>query len=75
MVLLVDYLLTTEGIPTRTRFVLFATLAVLFLPPLHLLLLRMHAYTYECIPILVLFGMSCAESVEETLLEISICRE
>jgi hypothetical protein len=61
MVLLVDYLLTTEGIPTRTRFVLFATLAVLFLPPLHLLLLRLHAYTYECIPILVLFGMSCAE--------------
>ena len=61
MVLLVDYLLTTEGIPATSRSVLFATLAVLFLPPLHLLLLRLHAYTYECIPILVLFGMSCAE--------------
>ena len=61
MVLLVDYLLTTEGIPTKTRFVLFATLVVLFLPPLHLLLLRLHGYTYLCIPILVLFGMSCAE--------------
>jgi len=61
MVLLVDDLLTTEGIPTATRSVLVATLAVLFLAPLHLLLLRLHAYTYACIPILVLFGMSCAE--------------
>jgi hypothetical protein len=61
MVLLLDYLLTTEGIPTTTRFVSIATLAVLFLPPLHLLLLRLRAYTYVCIPILVLSGMTYAE--------------
>ena len=61
MVLLVDYLLAAEGIPTRTRFALLLTLAALFLPPLHLFLLHWHRYTYACIPILVLFGMSCAE--------------
>ena len=61
MVLLVDYLLAAEDIPTRTRFALLLTLAVLFLPPLHLLLLHWHQYTYVCIPILVLFGVSCVE--------------
>jgi hypothetical protein len=61
MILLVDYLLTAEGIPRRTRWVLLLTLGVFFLPPLHLLLLRAHRYSYACIPILVLFGVSYSE--------------
>lgn len=61
MILLVDYLHTAEDIPRRTRLVLLLTLGIFFLPPLHILLLRTHRYSYACIPILVLFGVSYKE--------------
>jgi len=61
MILLVDHLTASDGIPRGARFVFLLTLAVLFLPPLHLLLLHAHLYAYACFPVLVLFGMTCAE--------------
>ena len=61
MILLVDHLLTSDGIPRSTRLVLLVTLGVLFLPPLHLLLLHVHLYSYACLPVLVLFGVTCTE--------------
>jgi Glycosyltransferase family 87 len=61
MILLVDHLLNSRDIPRSTRFLLLLTLGLVFLPPLHLLLLRVHLYAYACIPILALFGLTSAE--------------
>jgi len=61
MILLADHLLTGDGIPRGTRLVLLLALGVLFLPPLHLLLLHVHLYSYACLPALVLFGATCTE--------------
>jgi hypothetical protein len=59
--LIVHHVLTRSDIPHRTRTVFIATLAVLLLPPLYLISLRVHIYTYACLPILVLFGVTYAE--------------
>jgi hypothetical protein len=61
MILLADHLLTSDGIPRGTQLVLFLTLGVLFLPPLHVWLLHAHQYAYAGFPVLVLFGVTCAE--------------
>ena len=61
MALIVHHLLICRDIPHRTRTVFVATLGILLLPPLYLILLRVHIYTYACIPILGLFGVTYAE--------------
>jgi len=61
MILLVDHLLLGENIPRATRLTLLLTLSVIYLPPLHLVLLRAHLYAYACLPVLVLFGVTFAE--------------
>jgi len=61
MALILHHLLTCGDIPAWSRSVFIATLAVLFLPPLHLILLRVHIYTYVCLPILALFGATYSE--------------
>jgi len=61
MALIVHHVLTRSDIPHKTRTVFVATLAVLLLPPLYLISLRVHIYTYACLPILVLFGVTYAE--------------
>jgi alpha-1,2-mannosyltransferase len=60
MVLLVDHLLSHAEMSRAVRFGLILTLIVLFLPPLHLLLLREHRYAFAGFPILVLFGITLA---------------
>ena len=59
--LIVRHLLTRSDIPRRTRAVFMATLAVLLLPPLYVISLRVHIYTYACIPILALFAVTYVE--------------
>lgn len=59
--LIIHHLLRCNDIPTGSRAVFIATLGLLFLPPLHLILLRAHIYTYVCLPILALFGVTYVE--------------
>ena len=61
MALILHHLLTRRDIPAWLRTAFIATLGVLLLPPLHLILLQVHIYTYACLPILVLFGVTYAE--------------
>jgi len=61
MSLLVRHLLTRKDIPFRLRTWFIASLALIFLPPLHLLALQVHVYTYLCLPILLLFGVTYLE--------------
>lgn len=61
MALIAHHLLTRSDIPHKTRTLFMATLAILLLPPLYLISLRVHVYTYACLPILVLFGVTYAE--------------
>jgi hypothetical protein len=61
MALIAHHLLICRDIPHRIRTVFIATLAVFLLPPLYLISLRVHVYTYACIPILVLFGVTYVE--------------
>lgn len=61
MALILHHLRTRRDIPAWSRAVFMATLGVLFLPPLHLILLQVHIYTYLCLPIVVLFGVTYAE--------------
>ncbi len=55
------HLRTCSEIPTGSRTVFIATLGLLFLPPLYVISLRVHIYTYVCLPILALFGITYAE--------------
>lgn len=53
--LLSQYLATGAGIPRWARLVLISCQFVLFLPPLHVILLAWHLYAYAGIPILIMF--------------------
>ena len=61
MATIFHHLLTRGDIPTGSRRVFIATLALLFLPPLYVISLRVHIYTYVCFPILALFGITYTE--------------
>jgi len=61
MALILHHLRTRTDIPGWSRTLFIATLAVLFLPPLHLVSLQVRIYTYVCFPILALFGVTYAE--------------
>lgn len=50
----------TAAVPRWLRWIQVATIAILFLPPLHLLLLEIHAYGYAGILTIVLFIATCA---------------
>jgi hypothetical protein len=59
--LIFNYIFVTMGIPIWMRVALIATLAVVFLPPLDLFLLRQHSYAYASLPILTLFCLTHVE--------------
>lgn len=59
--LIVHHLLTVNAVPAATRVFLLLASGLLFLPPLQLLLLRAHVYTYACLPILLLFALTHTE--------------
>jgi hypothetical protein len=61
MALIVHHLKTCGDIPAWSRAVFISTLVLLFLPPLHLISLRFHVYTYVCLPVLALFAVTYAE--------------
>jgi hypothetical protein len=51
---------TTQALTTSQRWLIIACSVVLFLPPLHLLALRAHAYALVSIPLIALFAVSAA---------------
>jgi hypothetical protein len=61
LTLIFNYVLLATGIPTWMRVAFIATLAVAFLPPLDLFLLREHLYAYASLPTLTLFCLSRVE--------------
>jgi hypothetical protein len=66
-----QYLAEHTGIPRWARLTLLSSQCVLFLPPLHVILLAWHGYAYLVIPILIMFLLTSAEifkrySTEET---------
>jgi hypothetical protein len=65
LALIFNYLITTPGIPTGIptwmRAALITTVAVVFLPPLDLLLVREHFFAYASLPILILFWLTHME--------------
>jgi len=61
LTLIFNYVLLATGIPTWMRVAFIATLAVAFLPPLDLFLLREHLYAYASLPVLTLFCLSRLE--------------
>jgi hypothetical protein len=61
MALILNRALTLTDLPRNLRLAFLGTLGVLFLPPLYLWLLNEHLYTYICIPVLILFGLTYAE--------------
>ena len=61
MALILHHLMGCSEIPAWSRAGFVATLGVLFLPPLHLISLQAHVYTYICLPILALFGITYVE--------------
>jgi hypothetical protein len=58
---LTEHLVAGNGIGKLNKILLATTLATLFLPPLHVLLLARHVYTYACFPLLLLFGLVLLE--------------
>jgi hypothetical protein len=58
LTLIFKYVLLATEIPTRMRVAFIATLAVVFLPPLDLILLREHRHAYASLPILILFWLT-----------------
>lgn len=61
LTLIFNYVLVTTGIPTRVRLLFGATLAIVFLPPLDLFLVREHLYAFASVPIIALFWLTHAE--------------
>jgi len=61
LALLTQHILTDNCIPQANRIVLAVLIGTLFLPPLHLLLLAKHVYTYACIPLLLFLGVVLLE--------------
>jgi hypothetical protein len=61
LTLIFNYILTTTGIPTRTRVLIGATLAIVFLPPVDLFLVREHFYAFASVPILALLLLTYVE--------------
>jgi len=61
LTVIAHHLLTAEAIPNGTRILLLVTSLLLFLPPLHLLLLQAHVYAYACVLIVLLFAATHAE--------------
>jgi hypothetical protein len=61
MALILHHLLTCSGIPSGSRMAFMATLALLFLPPVHLISLNVHVYTYVCFLLLALFAITYME--------------
>jgi TRAP-type C4-dicarboxylate transport system permease small subunit len=61
LVLILNYIHTTSGIPTWMRAALIVTSGVVFLPPLDLLLVRAHLYVFASVPILMLFSLTRVE--------------
>ncbi len=57
LTLIFSYIRTTTAIPTRMYLALTGSLAVIFLPPLDLFLLREQMYAYASLPVLILFGL------------------
>jgi hypothetical protein len=55
------YLLSPHPISLRIRTILIASLVILYLPPLHLVLLALHSYAYAAIPVLIFFLGSYTE--------------
>ncbi len=56
-----QYLAEHTGIPRWARLSLLSSQFVLFLPPLHVLLLARHMYVYLIIPILIMFLLTSAD--------------
>ena len=56
-----QHLAERTGIPRWSRLTLLTTQGVLFLPPLHVILLAFHIYVYLSIPILIMFFLTSAE--------------
>jgi len=56
-----QYLAEHTGIPRWARLTLLSSQGVLFLPPLHVILLAWHGYVYLAIPILIMFLLTSAE--------------
>ncbi|MBZ5572696.1 MAG: DUF2029 domain-containing protein [Acidobacteriia bacterium] len=61
MALVLTHVLTRTDLPRNLRLAFLGTLGILFLPPLYLWLLNENLYTYICIPVLMLFGLTYAE--------------
>jgi hypothetical protein len=53
---LTQHVVADNGIGELNKILLAITIGTLFLPPLHLVLLARHVYTYASFPLLVLFG-------------------
>ncbi|HKM86483.1 MAG TPA: glycosyltransferase family 87 protein [Terriglobales bacterium] len=56
-----QFLAEHTGIPRWARLTLLSSQCVLFLPPLHVILLAWHGYVYLVIPILIMFLLTSAE--------------
>jgi len=56
-----QYLAEHTGIPRWARLTLLSSQGVLFLPPLHVIMLAWHVYVYAVIPILIMFLLATAE--------------
>ena len=66
MGLLLQSLLVDSGKRRSTGLVLLSCLCILFLPPLHVILLAWHVYAYAGIPILIIFLLRSAEGASIT---------
>jgi hypothetical protein len=55
LALVVRHIIDTKDIPTWLRFGMIATGAILFLPPLHIILISLHLYSLTSIPLIGLF--------------------
>ncbi|PYX09361.1 MAG: hypothetical protein DMG88_06845 [Acidobacteria bacterium] len=61
MTVISTYLLSPHPVSMRIRAILIASLMILYLPPLHLVLLALHSYAYAGIPVLIFFLGSYTE--------------
>jgi hypothetical protein len=69
MALVVEHLLNTADMPAWSRICMIGSGAVLFLPPLHIILMALRLYSLICLPLLVLFACVCSEITRTALLE------
>ena len=58
---LAQHIVADNALRQPNKILLAITVGTLFLPPLHLLLLAKHVYTYACFPLLLLFGLVLME--------------